>query len=466
MNKKLTHKKVNIFGKKVSVLVIASIIVLGFVAAALIPYFGIITGSVTASQGLLVDNFTYSDGPITDTYPAITSLQSATYVKPHELENEADIQAQGNLTSTCTSTDSCADVDYRAVEYFDNAGADFSGYTTPSTCDVTVSGSIQTAIDSATSGQVVCVPAGTYAEDVNVNKDITLVALTSPDSGTPVEVTGSGSTAEGIITINSAGAIVKGFLVDPTSGSFANKKAGIQDYYGNTVIDSNIVRNLAGIGTSINAIYLYNVAGASDFTVTNNLAESITNTGRGANGIMIQGTLDSVSVMYNTIKDITTDNSSGVTWDYAMAIQDTPSSGHTGGPTNLDIEYNTFDNIVTDGASESGRGFGVDEVDIFTNWADASEVTLKYNNFLNIANDLTNKDNDNHTLVAQDNYFDELAYNVNGASKDEIYPINADWMTKTTFDIAPHKRDQFATLASFPKMLAPDTFTVKTTVTA
>jgi len=457
MNKKLTHKKVNIFGKKVPVLVIASIIVFGFVTAALIPYFGIITGSVTASQGLLVDNFTYTHGPIIDSYSDFTSLQSATYVKPHELENEADIQAQGNLVSTCTSTDSCADVDYRAVEYFDNAGADFSSYPDPtSSCTSTVSsGTIQSAIGSATVGDVICVPSGTYTEEVLLNKNVTLVAVNSPESANKAEIKGS-------VVISADGATLKGFAITSNNINVDLVNVGASG----VTVDSNVIKNMAGTGSSINAVRVasYTLTVNSNILVNNNLIQDITNTNKGANGIMVQGNVDGVTLTHNTIKDISSTNTT--TWDYAMGIQDT-TSGSTAvigiSPKNLVIQYNDLENIQS--VTEPGRGFGVDEQDLNLNPADASQVTLDHNNFLNIENDLTNKD-ESSTLLATDNYFDELKTNVNGASKHEVGDINADWMTKTTFDIAPHKWDQFATLASFPKMLLPDTYTLNTTVTA
>ena len=459
-------KKVNVFGKGVPVFVIV-LLGLAIVSAALLPYFGKITGLVTVSQGLLVDGLSVQTGSgnIQDSYDSFTSLQNPTYVLPHELENHASVQANGSITSDCSTlntTNDCSDVDYRAVEYFDNAGANFSGYTTPS-CTTTISGGIQTAIDAATTGDVICVDTGTYAEDVNINKDITLVAVNSPDSGSAAIITGDNSGQTGVINLAAQGATIKGFVVAPTSWNSA-KKTGIYVTTGDTTLDSNIIKDITGIGSSIDGIYIISqsTSGISNILITNNLIQNLVNTGRGANGIMIQGNVDGVSVTYNTIKDISTTNTT-VSWDYAMGIQDTPASAiPTISPKSLVIEYNTLDNIQS--VIEPGRGFGVDEVDNHTNWADASQVTLKHNSFFNVPNDLTNKDHD-HTLNAKDNYFDNLVVNANGNAKDETGTIDADWMTKTSFSITPNGVDKFATLASFPKMLYPDTYTVTTTVT-
>ncbi len=460
--KKLMKKKVNLFGKEFSLF---AIVLLGFAvmaSAALIPYFGLITGHVTVTQGLLVDGLSVAtgSGSIQDSYNDFTSLQSPTYVRMHELENNANVQANGVLNTDCNTeniSDNCNSVDYRAVEYFDNASADFSGYTHPAcTKTVTSGNSIQSTLNTASSGNVICVNSGTYNGDVTIPTNVELVALNSPNSTDNTTITGTVTLGEG--------STLKGFVI---SGSTGADSVTVEN--SDTTVDSNIIEGMVGTGSSINAIRVASYSSAtlvSNVLVTNNLIQDLSNTGKGANGVMIQGNVDGVNVTYNTIKNIITQNSTPAGWDYAMGIQDS-TSGSTEmnmiSPKNLVIEYNTLNKIQS--VKEPGRGFGVDEASS-TNYADASEVTLKYNNFLNIPNDLTNKDHANHTLVAKDNFFDELAYNVNGVAKDEIYSIDADWMTKTNFSIAPHGVDKFATLASFPKMLYPDKYTLNTTVTA
>jgi hypothetical protein len=132
-------------------------------------------------------------------------------------------------------------------------------------------------------------------------------------------------------------------------------------------------------------------------------------------------------------------------------------------PKNINIEYNQLEDITS--VIEPGRGFGVD-MDDTDNYADASQVTLRYNNFVGIENDLTNKDQSLASLNATDNYFDELKVNVNGVSKGEIAPINATWMNKDSFSIVSGGTDKFGIVASFQKLLVPDTYTITTTVTA
>ena len=72
--KKLMKKKVNVFGKSVPVLAIF-ILGLALASAALLPYFGRITGNAVVSQGLLVDGMSMPEsGNIAENFPPFTSL--------------------------------------------------------------------------------------------------------------------------------------------------------------------------------------------------------------------------------------------------------------------------------------------------------------------------------------------------------------------------------------------------------
>ena len=103
-------KKVNVFGKSVPVFAIA-ILGMAFVTAALLPYFGKITGMVTATQGLLVDGKTY-ESAITETWNgnSFTSLEAKTFVGVHYLDNDASVNAKVNLSRNCTTNNCEPDV--------------------------------------------------------------------------------------------------------------------------------------------------------------------------------------------------------------------------------------------------------------------------------------------------------------------------------------------------------------------
>ena len=450
-------KKVNIFGKSVPVFVLV-LLGIGLVSAALIPYFAQITGLVTVTQGLKVDNHAYNVA-ITETPVTMTSLESKNLVQGHVINNGANVPADVTFTQNCQTANTsgpndCSDV---LIGYSIDDGANFSGYINSLSCDSTVTSgnSIQTAIGFASAGNVVCVESGTYVEDVNVNKDITLVAINSPTSPTPAIV-------DGLIRVVVNGATVKGLRIDGLSVSGA--RAAIQVSASDVTIDSNVVSGMTGDGTgTIKGIHIYSTSGISDIVLTNNLLENIFDTGMGSVGIMIQGNVNGVEVTYNTIKDISS-NDDNYGWDYATGIEDTPTSNWVGSPKNLVINNNLIANIQS--VIEPGRGFGVD-LDTTSNYADASEVTLKHNSFFNIPNDITNKDQLSNVLDITDNYFDNLVVNANDGAKDEIGPVSDNWVAGTaTFNIPAGTQYNFEVLSYFPKMLLPDTYTLDTTVTA
>lgn len=107
--KKLMSKKANIFGKKVPVFVIALIAFMGLGSAALLAYFGVITGSVIVSQGFKVDGqdwnyaFSYSD--------TLTSLETKNVSSAeYSLVNSAPVDADVKFTTVCSGGDGCSDV--------------------------------------------------------------------------------------------------------------------------------------------------------------------------------------------------------------------------------------------------------------------------------------------------------------------------------------------------------------------
>ncbi|HOO53398.1 MAG TPA: NosD domain-containing protein [Methanothrix sp.] len=95
-------------------------------------------------------------------------------------------------------------------------------------CDVVVS-SIQEAIDAANPGDTIVVQSGTYYENVDVNKPLTLRGVGSPI----VDAGGVGSA----ITISADGCTIEGF-VTTNSGSYEND-AGIKILSDDNIIENN-----------------------------------------------------------------------------------------------------------------------------------------------------------------------------------------------------------------------------------
>jgi hypothetical protein len=282
------------------------------------------------------------------------------------------------------------------------AGADFSDYEGPFGCSVTVTSgnSIQTAIDGVVAPAVVCVDAGTYNENVNVNKSIAVIATNAPESVGNAAITG-------MVDVTADNAIFKGFKVIP--GVVPNQEAGIGITASGVTVDSNIVTGMSSVaGGTIKGIYVYKggLPVLSNITITNNLVEDITNSAKATLGIMVQGAVDGVTVQGNTSKDLT----SPTGW-YASGIDVSPTGSYVGSPLNVVIEDNHVENMGN-GLTEAGKGVTIDWVNA-GNTTDASEITLRRNNFVNTPVDVRNLDAVN-TLDAQDNWWGDFVPETQG----------------------------------------------------
>ena len=105
--------------------------------------------------------------------------------------------------------------------------------------------SIQDAIDNATSGDIILVDNGTYRENLNVNKTLTLRGMRSPVV--------SGSFSGSVITINADGVVLEGFLVTESGRCESNvdpeiSRAGILvNSKDNTIRFDHVYSNYCGI---------------------------------------------------------------------------------------------------------------------------------------------------------------------------------------------------------------------------
>jgi len=99
--KKIFKKKISFFGKEISVFAVVVVAMIAIASAALIPYFGLITGHVTVGQGLLVDGKSWD--AIDIIYDAtFTSLEEKNVSSGnYELKNTADVVGVVKLVTTC-----------------------------------------------------------------------------------------------------------------------------------------------------------------------------------------------------------------------------------------------------------------------------------------------------------------------------------------------------------------------------
>jgi len=193
----------------------------------------------------------------------------------------------GASSDNTTQTDGMtADVSFEAVQSRNNSafvcgastpngetrqkvGANLTAYSAPiaESCNVTVDDTggnpaldtIQEGVNAATAGQTVCVKAGTYTEDVNVNKSITLAG----DGASLVTLTGVGTGEAGALVVTADNVTVKGFKVIGT-GVSALRISGART--GDT-----FSYNHAIAATGKNALLMD--GGQSNHTVSNNVLE-------------------------------------------------------------------------------------------------------------------------------------------------------------------------------------------------
>jgi len=160
-------------------------------------------------------------------------------------------------------------------------GAKLSAYSAPTSCDITVDknggdvsrDTIQEGVNLATAGQTVCVKAGTYTEDVNVNKSITLAG----DGPTLVTLTGVGTGEAGALVVTADNVTVKGFKVVGT-GVSALRISGARA--GDTFSFNNAVA-----ATGKNAFLTD--GGQSNHTISNNVFE-----GNASQLVYVNGNVD------------------------------------------------------------------------------------------------------------------------------------------------------------------------------
>ncbi|MEX2514778.1 MAG: right-handed parallel beta-helix repeat-containing protein [Candidatus Paceibacterota bacterium] len=238
------------------------------------------------------------------------------------------------------------------------AGANIGEYTAPATCDITVddddSETIQTnGIDLASLGETVCVEAGTYNEDLTIDRGITLAALNAPDSTNRATIEGridvdvNDVTIQGFeitnpnvgngVVLNSVtgGVINHNIFTAIGSGSNSGTSQAVYLNYSSAEVTSNVISNVGNLSAngSSKGIFIGDSSGSatlSGIVIENNSITDIkasTNTfangGKGAYGVLINhgGVTDGVSISNNTIVDL-----EGL-WSHAIGLEgDTPNA--------------------------------------------------------------------------------------------------------------------------------------------
>ncbi len=197
--------------------------------------------------------------------------------------------------------------------------------------------SIQAAINAASAGDTITVEAGTYNEDITIDKSVTLVSA----SGAASTII-SGTSGNTVITIQADGVTIDGFTIK--SGRFAV----YANDHSNITIRNNIITDVKGAGVTDNVHAIAIISSVSDvngISILNNQFNGIGSAtkARSASAINIGWTtgtanIDGVLIENNIIANIT-----GSAGAYGVLI----SHGTQGGQTlNAQVLNNTISNLV------------------------------------------------------------------------------------------------------------------------
>ncbi len=486
-------KKINIFGKQISAIILGLTLIATLASAGLLTYFGMITGTADVSQSVLVDGKDISEMPITGAWDGDTTAGD-TIIEKHDLSNNLEIPATIDFNTTCKNSiytdssspstneyidweDGCDGITTRYVEYFDDAGADLSSYEAPATadCDVIVNSSgdtpstITAGINEVTEeGQTVCVEAGTYEETILINKNVNLAgagadkttidasSVTVETAGHPcaVGITASDVTFQGF-TVKNAGVGVsgspdadgngnvdaRGIMVKETSGNsltgvkLLNNKVknseagGIQVKYAEVEVKDNEV-----INNQWDGFVSFNLESStiSDNIFSNNGPSG--QTGWNDAGIEIGLVSDAtVAISSNTIKsNVGSDQSNGV----GIYLRNNIDAGEAVTVENNDIRANGDYGILSK--------------------ANPSNIAINYNNI--VANGEYGVNNIVETGITATNNW----WGTDGISVSEN--VNAGWMTKTDMTLTAGETDGFGIVNEFDIALVPDSYTITTKV--
>jgi len=167
-------KKVKIFGKSVPILVLV-LLGVGLVSAALLPYYGRITGAAVVSQSVTLDGQGYTPD-ITGTWNG-NFVAGKTFVESHWLKNNADVDAGMYFLDTVNGLD---EVEGITTKYYKFEGAttetvgEVDGYNLDATddelCAISNNVDFETSYEGDNVVFKICTPDG-FAADMCCDSD-------------------------------------------------------------------------------------------------------------------------------------------------------------------------------------------------------------------------------------------------------------------------------------------------------
>ena len=287
------------------------------------------------------------------------------------------------------------------------AGTDAGGYTAYYT-------TIQEAVDNSASGEVTVLP-GTYTPSSTIVVDS---AVEINGAGTDV-TTIDASNAETAVKIEADGVSVSRLSIKDTATKVNDGREAEAIFVGDandfddteeeikiTNVDIETVRT-AGSGTTVEGIHAKSYDSGhpiNGLTIQNVDISDVKNDvdKAGANGIKVQADVNNVEIAESTITGV-----EGV-WSYGIGV--TPSGPESGVPEDVVIQENEFETITGTTYAASAIRVGrvkADGQDPRVD-ADASELTITHNDFVDTAVGVSNADRD-RTVIARHNWWGDAS---------------------------------------------------------
>jgi hypothetical protein len=456
----LTHE-ISVLGKTVPTLAIAAIVMVGGASAAVLGSFGTVSGTADVDQAVeLKDESGFSF--------ANEQTAGETLIETRTLKSNANVTTQIGFKTTCkvdlnndgSSSNSiegneadfsedCKGIDTEYVEYYDDAGHDFSnyeaGYADGDDNVIYVDGSgsdIQDAIDNRVDGstEAVLVADGTY-DPITVNEDVTVVAENQ-----------GGATIKGGdigISITANGATVRGFEVQAAAGNDGEPNSrGIDVLASDVTVKSNYIHSVSdeerpigihlwGNGQDVSNTKVINnrVEDVEATTLTPNLEDSDRDISK-AKGIAVSGgdsaNANNVEISHNTVKDVGNKNTA-----LASAIN------IYAGAENFDVNSNVVGSVDHKVATDSPYDLGV-YVSGYSNGEYGPNAVVTENNFVSTDSDQLDVATFDSagTLNAPDNWF-----GTNGIQAASV--VDASWKLKSDTTIEAGTTDEFGIVNEF-----------------
>ncbi len=501
--KKALAHEVSVLGKTVPTLAIAALFLVGGGTAALLTNFGTITGAATVSNAAIQVNGNNNPTLNWEWDGDDDQVLGETYVETHSVSNNLDDTRTVSLNTTCYKgsdeddsvsganldwEDECEGIDTRFVEYYDEAGHNFSDYeagVSPQNADLYVhpdSGtgdydSVSAAMNSGdlSTGETLLVADGDY-NSFEVDMDVTVVSenqggatITGGDRG--IDVTANGAT-------------VKGFEVEADAGDDGDANSrGIDVKASGVTVESNYIHNVRDEERPIGIHLWAKNNDVSNSEVINNYVEDVEATqlqglGRGdskAKGIALSGgdtnpEADNVNISYNTVEDIGDDTNSAM----GTAINvygETPDDFVINYNNISDVDHNE-DTTAFGGTPRHPVAQGIYFSGLNTN--QNPEDSISFNNF-HLKGDATvdaqfadYDSSESLTVAAPDNFWGTNGIQVVDEDNQQI--SGYDWETKedgsgnAEYTLSAQETDRFGAINSFQVNLVPATYNVTTQV--